>query len=471
MNLAFVVSHNRTILFHAVARKLERDGHSVFWISPSPIWSQWLIKEGVSRKKILETLFKPYGMRGDCFEEFSRFEVNLTARAIFLSDRIMRRRSQDEAICIFSRWANQIEDFLINNEINVVLSEKTWAVELIADQVCLSLGIPTFNPHTIRIPATKFAFFYSWGESEYHAPFTVGKEEIQAAEEYLHNYRNYPTKPWYFHRNDRHGGTLLTRGRKLLRHTTLLRNGDKGNPTRMSALELASKELGRRINRWRALKYAPFRFPVRHGKPYILLTLHRQPEASIDVLASKLSNQFETIRALSRILPANYMLYVKEHSNALGDRGMGFYREVARLPGVQLVHPRADTVGLIRGAQLVLSATGTASFEAALLGVPAATMVKMFFSPILERRALNPFCIDHDVLKRLLETDSSITDEQRAAFIAHLHINSFEAITVGPDIYPAAIEETNVDSFYRAITVLLETLPSKPWAHGSAVRV
>src|SRR5690606_14631785 len=112
---------------------------------------------------------------------------------------------------------------------------------------------------------------------------------------------------------------------------------------------------------------------IKKDKKYILVTLHKQPESSIDVLAAGHSNQMEAVRALSRSVSACTEIWVKEHSNAIGDRSLSWYRHLKMIPGVRLIEPYANTFELIRGAEGVISASGTVCFEAGLLGVPAIT--------------------------------------------------------------------------------------------------
>jgi len=72
--------------------------------------------------------------------------------------------------------------------------------------------------------------------------------------------------------------------------------------------------------------------------------------------------------------PLTHDLLVKEHGIALATRSPRFYRQLLEMPGVRLVHPAADIFGLTRNADLVVTVTGTAAYEASLLGRRAATV-------------------------------------------------------------------------------------------------
>src|SRR5690606_6237857 len=67
------------------------------------------------------------------------------------------------------------------------------------------------------------------------------------------------------------------------------------------------------------------------SQPKILFTLHKQPEASVDVIGRYYENQLLLIKNIWRFMPDGYQLLVKEHSNAIGDRSLAFYRAVKQL--------------------------------------------------------------------------------------------------------------------------------------------
>ena len=64
-------------------------------------------------------------------------------------------------------------------------------------------------------------------------------------------------------------------------------------------------------------------------------------------------------------------------------------------------------MALMRRARLVASVAGTACLEAAVLGIPAITFGKIFFSPILLRDGLDPYGLSHaDMAALLAEADA-----------------------------------------------------------------
>ena len=126
--------------------------------------------------------------------------------------------------------------------------------------------------------------------------------------------------------------------------------------------------------------------------PYVLVTLHLQPEASIDVVGAKFSNQTEFVRQLVRTAPSSHLLLIKEHPHAFGDRKPDFYEFLDAMPNVKILAPFEDSRKAILGADLVVSTTGTSSLEAAIMGVPAVTAVEMFYKQLMVEPSFDPAC-------------------------------------------------------------------------------
>lgn len=106
------------------------------------------------------------------------------------------------------------------------------------------------------------------------------------------------------------------------------------------------------------------------GRPYVFFPLHYQPEATTLVHGSYFENQLETLRNLSRSLPAGWELVVKEHFFMRGLRALGFYRRLHELPNVRLVPFSLPTNELLTRADVTAVIASTCGLEAALIGRP-----------------------------------------------------------------------------------------------------
>lgn len=124
------------------------------------------------------------------------------------------------------------------------------------------------------------------------------------------------------------------------------------------------------LRRGRAMRRA-FVDPATLAGDYVFFPLHVAPEASTMVLSPMYTDQLAVIEALTKAIPAHTRLVVKEHMNMLGRRPEGFYEKIESLPGVIMVDPRTPGLDLLQGAALTTVITGTAAWEAFLLGKPA----------------------------------------------------------------------------------------------------
>lgn len=120
-------------------------------------------------------------------------------------------------------------------------------------------------------------------------------------------------------------------------------------------------------------------------KKFIYFSLHVEPEAVI-LARVGLDNQLLLIKMLSNAIPKDWVIYVKEHPHQLkinnpeGSyfinnidyyKNISFYKELVKIPNVQLVNLDVHPKDLTIHAQAVASIGGSISTEAWLLKVPA----------------------------------------------------------------------------------------------------
>lgn len=107
-----------------------------------------------------------------------------------------------------------------------------------------------------------------------------------------------------------------------------------------------------------------------YSKKFVYFPLHYEPEASTLVCALKYEKQIMYIDSWAKSLPADTMLYVKEHYAVLGHREMTLYKELKKYPNVVMIDPWESSRKLIENAVAVTTLTGTAGWEAMLLQKP-----------------------------------------------------------------------------------------------------
>lgn len=126
-----------------------------------------------------------------------------------------------------------------------------------------------------------------------------------------------------------------------------------------------------------------FENPV-EGEDYVYMPLHLIPESSVFVKASYYVDECNLIEQISKSLPIGWKLYVKEHQAMLGERGLEFYKKVAELHNVRVVQVNyyKDPKPWIANAKGIITITGTAAYEAALMGKKSIIFGEVPFSMI-----------------------------------------------------------------------------------------
>jgi hypothetical protein len=475
MRLAFITSAYRTIFDHAVALRLEDAGHEVYWLSPNNRWARWLLQQGVPPERILDITARgaEWGGKGTEVGEEDRDELRALERAsgwnvydLILMDDLLSRRSTSHALRYLAACARHARAFLANQGIDAVAGELTWAFELIVSQVCASLGVAFLRATSIRIPDGRFAFFPGRQETSPLCFREPGPEEREQARRFLQEYRSRPAPPAYMSIN---WSVLRVEWRRtclLLKHLADVA-GDPFDETTLRPLPLVGKYLAKawraRRNRRSRLFHKPTLPP---GRPFVLYTLHLEPEASIDVLGSPFCNQVELVRALARTLPVTHELWVKEHRVALPNRSAAFYRELSAIPGVRLIDPFASSLALIPHAELVIAVTGTACYEAALLGWPAVTLAPTVFDPILAGR-FNPFAGSLTDLLDSLRDRPGRSDEERLDFLAWLLAQSWPGMMGDALWLPDSLRDENVGCVAAAYAAALQVVAARSANKGA----
>lgn len=110
--------------------------------------------------------------------------------------------------------------------------------------------------------------------------------------------------------------------------------------------------------------------PFAKIKKFVYFPLQFQPEATIDVLSPRFSNQIETARQVAMSLPDDYTLVVKEHPGMIGLRPPSYIKKVDRTPNVKLVDYRITSEEILKRADLIISPSGTVIAEAAFFKKP-----------------------------------------------------------------------------------------------------
>lgn len=368
-NVCFVANYAKTFLFHEITQQLAFNEINIYWI--------------VTNKKMYNFLLKYYKKENILYinleniKKDNKIVCEFKLNEIVYGDRSLKYNI-DEGIKFLENIQYPIYNFIKINKIKKVFGEITWAHELLIYRICLQkkeLDCIYLNPHTIRVPNGYFAFF----KDEYQCKIykkndlslTQNKKDITIE------------KPDYLELNNQ----ILKEKRKFIFRLKRLcsflcsKNKDTNDPTMIQnkfiLLKIRIKEeLNKELYRFvKTNKLSDFK-----DKKILFYALHKQPEASIDVIGRYAENQYLNIINLWRVLPSDWIIIVKEHTNAIGDRDLKFYKKLQAIKGIYFLNETTDSYDIIQKSELIATVSGTVAYEAVLLNKPAITFSKLFFN-------------------------------------------------------------------------------------------
>jgi hypothetical protein len=465
INIAFLVSANKTIVFHNIASRLKNNHYESFWISPSQNWTNWLLKNGVFKKNILNIPEKISNIDSEELTQDQKNKIsviekegNISIRDIYLMDRVLRDKNANYALKYMLCCYEEILCFLVDNKVTSVFSEQTWNFEIITTLVCNTLDIDSLYVDSVRVPDGekfgRFAFFQGFLMDTLSFEKNIDKENILFAEEFLYKFRNEKKGTSYLNNYFVKPSLSFKLLKKLFKHVKFYYT-DKYDNTRQSIYFLVIYRVRQLLNLVQ-IRFLMQYYPIDSiRKKYIFIALHKEPDSALDVQSSNFINQFEAIKAFIRKVPTEYEVIVKDHSHALGLNSLRRYKKLSRLPFVRIVNPMSDTFSLISGASMVFSIGGTVSLEAALMGKRSVTVSKKYFSEVLIRESFDPYsCSTYEVQKMLKEMPPS--DEKLINYIAKIHANSFKGLLFDPTAHEIYRSSDNFNNLYLGFKEFLE---------------
>lgn len=454
--LAFIVLFELVDTFFQISQRLGDNVEAYFVVSTQTNYRQ-LQAMGVDKQRILNVAKTRADVRTlgavpceleDKIIEFERFGP--TFSSIILMSRFYRGESSAALMHYMILTAMQIEEFFLRNRVEWVIAEPTNAVELLATAAAAKNGIPFGNIGFARLPQSRLVLYQDIEEREFYqlacADSSSDSAAFKAAETWLKQYREAPSRPAYFAAQAARR-SLLSLLRSSWQNISLFVGGFTG------ASEVNSFRFFDLVILYARPYFASLKrriITVEQGsewegrRPYVTYFLHVCPERSVDVVAPWFSNQLEVIKTIRRALPSKYDLLVKEHPSAQGGQPLSFYRQLRNIPNLHLLNAGIDSRSLIRNAAFIATISGTTAFESALLKTPALIFSNVFFRKLpLIFRCTSPEMLP-DLMKQAIATPRDYEPDPAVGFLAAILTNSVESNWDGSGgILPA---ET-IDSF------------------------
>lgn len=148
------------------------------------------------------------------------------------------------------------------------------------------------------------------------------------------------------------------------------------NPFELSAFKLKKIVKAKKINFSHDSIFEKSNF----SEEYFIFPLHMQPEASTLILSPFQVDQKAAIINISKVLPLNTMLYVKEHKSALGQNNLSFYKELKKYPNIKLISYKENMFELIKNSKGTINLSSTVGFESLFLKKPSIVLGNVFYN-------------------------------------------------------------------------------------------
>ena len=196
---------------------------------------------------------------------------------------------------------------------------------------------------------------------------------------------------------------------------------------------------------------------------YFIFPLHMQPEASTLILSPFYVDQKTTIINISKCLPLDTIIYVKEHKSALGQHSLGFYKDLKKYANIKLISYRENMFDLIKHSLGTINLSSTVGFESLFLKKPAVVLGDVFYNSTGLVFKVDSFKELNEVLEKVSKEGFDVDNEfdeydARFAFYLDSLINAsypFEFNVAKLDTKKRVLKGENIDEFKKCLFRLI----------------
>jgi hypothetical protein len=440
-HICFVANFYKTFLFHEIAKKLISEGITVYWIVTKLDQYNFLL-ENYSKEKILY-INRSFSQKPE------EIVADLKLNELVFGDRVWKHE-MSQGLSFLRNIQQPIYNFLEQNKIKFIFGEITWAHEVLIQRLIKKrqeLNCLYLECSLVRIPNNRFAFF-SDGSQKDMLEFNqeVNVTEVLRLE-----------KPAYLKLNDKimksKGSVMakLARIKRFISDENIEENDPNVITNKSVRLKVNSKE---EYNRLSYKRLETTDFDEIKNSNYVFVGFHKQPEASIDIRGRYYEDQALNIINIWRQLPEGWKIVIKEHTNAIGDRSLNFYKRLLSYPNIVLVNEKTDSKELIANSKLVATVTGTIAYEAALMKIPSITFSKVFFNRINYCRYVTLDDLTQFENIGVLVEEIKAQPDNRLQFSEFLMKNTFEGYISDFVTDPTVMEDENIELLKTAFLTL-----------------
>ncbi len=406
---------DESLIFSDAAKKIRDAGGKVCGISLGNRWKQaWNdfrvysleLDEchDIDWEKELKRISKRYMQYAPAsFTQADRFICNLP-------------REQQKKILVYTFL--KIEEIVKTGVTAFVTTGVAYLYNLVILAVCGVHSIKAISLYGARQPEPRFVYSLSkggiWDKVNQCYIQLQNDKSLNLTEEiaYIKSFREKAKKPDYMNSARQQGGIRWVFVKEFisrLKKWYLDKWNHPGDYITQHPVWYVSRDVKRILNK----RYINLIFSFDEHQvedDFFIYPLHLQPEASTLVLGDDYVDQLNTIKAIAKRLPANKLLYVKEHPAAFGRHSLAFYKEVKKIYNVKLIHCNEDSHQLILNSNAVIVVSGTMGWEALLLGVPAIVLGSVFYESFNGSFKIESLSQLSELLQSELACDMSLDD-------------------------------------------------------------
>lgn len=179
---------------------------------------------------------------------------------------------------------------------------------------------------------------------------------------------------------------------------------------------------------------------------YFIYPLHFHPEAATLIQGRWINDQKAIIEMVSKALPADVILVVKEHTVSIGRREINFYKEIDQLHNVCFVSEKTEVYELLNSSSGVVTISSSMGLEAIMLNKPVITFGDIHYnilSQVIKARDISK--MDEYVDRAL--SFNFYNEEEYWAFFKTITENCYEL----PGYSPHKFSDEHINTFVNMV--------------------
>ncbi|MBZ4644146.1 MAG: Capsule polysaccharide biosynthesis protein [Deferribacteraceae bacterium] len=459
MKVAFFDNGNLGLLFCRLAQRLqERHDMEVYIICLSYKKAQFYEKRfGV---KSLYTNINDHQRHQSGEEVIRNLEYKFDAfslnKAIML-DRVLSEWNAVKAANFLTSFTYNLKKVIEQEDIDIIFGEITWAVEYISYYLMQYLGKHYYNPLNTSVIPGRLCFLNSYNDNSFIKNIESGNEVNEVVEGFMKDRMQININNQASFLKSKLPPNFVKRSKNLL---FTYNKEDYRYALQLKLKILKKYAIRSQINAIKTSLFVNFKdikdkYP---NKKLALLALHVQPEATPDTVAPEFSNQLELARNISKNLPSDYLLLIKEHPNGIGSRAVHELLQFRNIPNSILLDPFESTNTFIKNIDVVFTIAGTISFEASLYGIHSFVFSDVYYNifPYVTK-VNNVKEIKQELSNREKLPKDELYQKNLSAYVK-VYNNSFEGDIYDPFLKPKVLEEKNIINLEKTFVQFIRTI-------------